>query len=91
MIKQSGLAGLVGIAVAVVALLLGAPAVAFADCNCSTEGQCVYQTCCYMHDDCKPTGIGTYKKCVVNWIEGEKRYTCTVGAECQNGEPCDET
>src|SRR5262245_27230324 len=72
-----------------IVILLNRPVVAKADCDCKDDGQCVFQTCCYMIDDCKPTGDtqNPYKKCWNIWDPQLERFFCSNGNTCE-GIPC---
>ena len=67
--------GLLFSVLATLLLTVFAPGVRVA-CNCISEGQCVYGTCCFVHNGCMPDG----KLCTVYGEVGEKE--CWADGSC---------
>lgn len=67
---------------AVLLLVVAAPAIATAECNCTQEQQCAYETCCYSKGTCFPSGLNECSRCDVSWHGPSGSWQCQTGALC---------
>ena len=66
-------------------LILSASSDTSAACDCLFQGQCSYNTCCFVHNDCMPNS----KQCDVRLYGQTGNYTCDAVGTCQyNGPSC---
>jgi hypothetical protein len=81
-------------AVVGVLLALVLSTITFADggpdgCNCTSEGQCAFMTCCYSDGLCMPDGQGMNgHKCSVTAKEGGGFSSCKGDGMCETDKKC---
>lgn len=71
-----------GVLLAVLFMAVVAPVIAEAECNCSREQQCAYETCCYTKGTCFPTGQSACARCEVSWHYESEAWQCATGGPC---------